>query len=437
MLPNGLRVVVIENHRLPLISAQLIIPGAGSATDPPDHMGLAALTADLLDEGTGTLGPMQVAAELERLGAYLQTAADTDVASISVNSLASTLPDTLLLVANLVRSPSLSQADFDRIKADRLSAIRRRRDNPRAVASLVIDRVLYGAHPYAHPGAGYERTLSAIRLADVREYYRARYTPTGATLVVAGDITAADVNAIAAKAFGGWKKHTAPAAPMPAPDTAARPRLVVVDKPGAPQSVVEIGRVSITRTAPTYFAGRVANTVVGGGFTSRLNRRLREQLGYTYGAGSRFWMGARSGTWTAHSSLRTDVTVAGLREALALIQSMRTADVPPDELHRGQELLVRELPGEFETNGRIAGSFAELASENVALDWYRGFTRGVRGVTAAEVRTFARDQWAPESLVVVVVGDLSKVMDGLLDLGLGAALELSPEGDTVRTHPAH
>jgi len=435
-LPNGLHVVVVENHRLPLVSAQLILPGAGSASDPPRLFGLAALTADLLDEGTGTLGAMQVAAELERLGAYLQTSADTDVAAISIDSLSSTLPDALLLVSNLVRAPSLGQADFDRVKADRLSAIRRRRDRPRAVAGLVMDRVLFGAHPYAHPGAGYERTLSAITLDDVREYYRTRYAPTGATLVVAGDVVAADVDAMVAKAFGGWKRRTAPPLPMPAVDTTARPRLVVVDNPGAAQSEIRIGRVSITRSAPSYFPARVANTVLGGSFTSRLNRRLREELGYTYGAGSSFWTGARSGTWTARSALRTDVTVAGLREALRLIQSVRTSAVPADELNRGKELLVRQLPGQFETNGQIAGSFAELASENVGLDWYRGYTAGIKGVGDADVRAFADSQWAPESLVVVVVGDLSKVMDGLLDLGLGPALELGPEGDAVRTHAA-
>lgn len=436
-LANGLRVVVVENHRLPLVSAQLIIPGAGSASDPPKLFGLAALTADLLDEGTGKLGPMEVAAELERLGTYLRTSADTDVAAISVDSLSSTLPDALLLVSNLVRAPSLGKADFDRVKADRLSAIRRRRDRPRAVAGLVMDRVLYGAHPYAHPTAGYERTLSAITVDDVREYYRTRYTPTGATLVVAGDITAAEVDAMAAKAFGGWKRRTAPPVRMPAIDPTARPRLVVVDNPGATQSEIRIGRVSITRSAPTYFPGRVANTVLGGGFTSRLNRRLREELGYTYGAGSSFWTGARSGTWTARSALRTDVTVPGLREALRLIQSMRSADVPAEELSRGVELLVRELPGEFETNGQIAGSFAELASENVALDWFRGYTAGMKAVSAADVRAFADGQWAPESLVVVVVGDLSKIMDGLLGLGLGPALELGPEGDAVQTHAGH
>ncbi len=436
-LANGLRVVVVENHRLPLVSAQLIIPGAGSAADPPTLFGLAALTADLLDEGTGKLGPMDVAAELERLGTYLRTSADTDVAAISIDGLSSTLPDALLLVSNLVRAPSLAQADFDRVKADRVSAIRRRRDRPRAVAGLVMDRVLFGAHPYGHPTDGYERTLSAITLDDVREYYRTRYTPTGATLVIAGDVTAADVAAMVTRAFGGWKRRTAPPLPTPAVDTSARPRLVVVDNPGATQSEIRIGRVSITRTAPTYFTARVANTVLGGGFTSRLNRRLREELGYTYGAGSSFWTAAHSGTWTARSALRTDVTVPGLREALSLIQSMRTDDVPAEELSRGKELLVRELPGEFETNGQIAGSFAELASENVALDWFRGYTAGMKGVGAADVRAFADSQWATESLVVVVVGDLSKIMDGLLDLGLGPALELGPEGDAVQTHAAH
>jgi zinc protease len=217
---------------------------------------------------------------------------------------------------------------------------------------------------------------------------------------------------------------------------ADRPHLVVVDKPGAPQSVVRYGRQLMVRRDPRYFAGLVANTALGGSFTSRLNNRLREQLGYTYGAGSSFWLGRTSGTWSAGTSLKTENTVDGVREALALIESMRTAELPADELARTKQLLVRRLPTRFETNSQIAGSLADLVGEGIDLGWYAGYAAGVDAVDADRVREFAAASWAPGDQVLVVVGDLEKILDGLLGLGFADAIQVDAEGAVLRTHQA-
>lgn len=446
-LANGMQVVVVENRRLPLVSTRLIVRGAGSAADPPGKEGLAGLTADLLDEGVTGQSALEFTRAVETAGAYLATGVDADAAILALDGIAATFADGLALLRRAVAPPG-PWTDFARIHADRLSALRRRRDRPRTVAALILDKVVFGGHPYGHPNNGYLATVDNLTEADAVGFFRAHYRPDRATLIVVGDIDADAARRAAADAFAGF---TAKPAARKKPARRARkrggkkprglprarlPRLVVVDKPEAAQTEVVIGRVLMTRTDPRFFPTRVANTVLGGSFTSRLNRRLREELGYTYGAGSRMWMGATTGTWYARSALKTANTIDGVKEALRLIDGMRTADVPAAELTRAKQLLVRALPDQFASNRAIAGAFADLVSEGVDLGWHRSFGDGIRGVTAAQVRERAAATWSADQLVVIAVGDLKAILPGLLGLGLGPALELDAEGAVLRTHPA-
>ncbi|HUH05424.1 MAG TPA: pitrilysin family protein [Kofleriaceae bacterium] len=434
-LPNGLKLVVVEEHRLPLVSASLIMERAGSAYDPPGKSGLAALTADLLDEGAGSLDSLALARELERLGASARTFAQADSAVLSIDMLASTSAEGLALLVAMAMRPSMTAADIDRVRADRVSTLRRRRDQPRAVATMVFDRVLFGSHPYAQPGAGYAETVAALTADDVRGFYQSHYGATGATLVVAGDITVEQLRAIIAPSLGAWAPQPAVITAVAPPVTTTRPpRLVVVDNPGATQTVLSVGRVSMTRTDPRFVTGDVANTILGGSFTSRLNRRLREQLGYTYGAGSSFWTGAAAGTWRVSTALQTPNTADGIREALALVESMRTADVAPEELTRSRTLQVRELPRNFDTNRSIVDTFAGLIADGLPLDYYQRFPEQVGTITAEQVRTFATEHWDADGFVMILVGDLKTILDGVRGYGQGSVLELDPDGNPVRIH---
>ncbi len=435
-LGNGLTVVVIENHRLPLVSMTAIIPNAGGVWDPPDRKGLAALTADLLDEGAGRWSTLELADRLERLGAELDTGAAADAALVWVDTMTSTLEPTLELLAAVLARPTLSAADFDRIKADQLEVIRRRRDRPRSVAALLFDRVLFGAHAYGLPNSGLEPTVERIDHHAVTRFYADHYAPEATTLVIAGDVDAGSVTGPLERTLGQWPRHTLPPASAnfdlpPNPP----PRLVVCDRPGSEQTVVWIGRVAMTRSDPRYPAATVINTVLGGGFTSRLNNRLREQLGYTYGASSSFWFARYAGTWSFRSSIKTADTIAGIREALRLIEQVRVTDVPADELDRGRKLITRQLPQAFQTNGAIAATFADLVVERLPLDFYDGFTAAIDAVTAARARHYAEANFARADLTLVAVGDLHTILDGLLGLGFGDALEVDPEGNPVRSHP--
>ncbi len=436
-LANKLRVVVVPNRKLPVVSMRLVNDRAGSKYERAKRSGLAALTADLLDEGAGKHDALGLSKELERLGAAMWISAGEEDVTVGVTTLSSTMIHSLRLLTSVVSKPRLTNKDFKRVRGDRLSAIRRRRDNPRSVASLLYSKVLWGDHAYGRPLSGTAKTLKKLRLGDVRRYYRNHYAPRFMTLLVAGDVDPTSLRNNLNLTIGRWRKRVATPRLRQKPTPVKTPaRLVVANKPNAAQSVVRIGRIAIARKDNRYFPATVVNAALGGSFAARLMNRLREQLGYTYGVRSSFWFGDKIGTWTVRTSLKTANTIDGLREAFKLIDGVRLKDLPAEELARTKNLLIRGLPQRFSRNSARLSVFGSLLSHGLPLDWYDGYAQGVRGVTIAQARAFANANWDRNNLVVIVVGDLKKILPGLLKLGLGPALELDPEGNVVKTHPA-
>jgi zinc protease len=414
-LANGVRVLVVENHRLPLVSIRVVNMRAGSREDA-GKLGLAALTGDLLDEGAGTLTALTLPEELERLGADLDVAVGADYAVVSLDTLGDTLEPSLGVLADVVLRPQLTQADFDRIKADRIADLKLRPDSPRRVANLVFERTVFGAHPYGAPGAGFVASVEKLTLADAKRFWKTWYVPSEATVIVSGDVDRATLVPLLEKTLGTWKgARPAPAKRAKAP-AATAPRLVVVDRPDAPQSVVVIGRLGADVTDPAYFPAEVANTAIGGSFASRLNNRLREQLGYTYGIFSSFWRGGWSGTWSVVSSIKTEVTIEGIKEALAIIDRTRKEALPADELAKAKQLLTRAQPQDFETNASIAGVYQGVVVAGRPLDWPATWAGKIREVDADDARGTVDKAW--DGLAIVVVGDWKKLGDGLTKLGL-------------------
>ncbi|MBP6633119.1 MAG: insulinase family protein [Kofleriaceae bacterium] len=414
-LGNGLQVVLVENHRLPLVSLRVVNSRAGAREDGA-RPGLAAMTADLLDEGAGSLTALTLPEALERLGADLSVSTSADAAIVSLDLLASTLPDGLTLLGDVMLRPTFAAADVERIKSDRLAALATRPDSPRRVASLVFDRVTFGAHPYGHPGDGFATSVGKLARADVLAFWRRQYAPAAATLVIAGDVDRATVEPLLEQTLGAWKAPAPrPAKVAPARAHAGR-RLVVVDRPDAPQTVIVAGRLGVSWDDPRYAAAEVINTAIGGSFAARLNNRLREQLGYTYGIFSSFWRGRLTGAWSVTSSIKTAATVDAVREALAILDDARGKELPAAELAKAQQLLIRGQPQDFETNAGIAGAFQRLVVAGLPLDWYATWADRLRAVDAAAARTAAHELWA--DLDLIVVGDWKVVGAGLSALGV-------------------
>ncbi len=413
-LPSGARVYLVENHRLPLVSVRVLHGAAGSREDGP-RPGLAALTADLLDEGAGGRGAIELAEELERLGARLSIAAGVDRATLVLETLAETLEPSLALAADVILRPHLAEADFARVKAERLADLALRPDSPRAIAGVVFEQLVFAGHPYASPGAGWLDTVEALTLADVKAFWSTRYAPRAASIVVAGAVTRPQLEAMLRRTWGGWK-GTARPAPTPRRPGVRAPVLAFVDRPGAPQSVITIGRLGPDARDKDRAPLDLANTAVGGSFAARLNARLREELGYTYGVFSSVWRGAHAGAWSVSTSVRTDVTAASIREILAILAASTAAPLPADELERARALMVRGLPQDFETNGATAAAYAGLIGDGRPLTTYRDLPAQLARVDAARAQRAAAAQF--RELSVVVVGDWAVVGKELEALGL-------------------
>ena len=415
-LPNGLTVLLMEQHRLPVISASLVVL-AGSDHNGADKPGLAAFTADLLDEGTTTRSSTELADDVAMLGASLSSGSSMDASSVSLYTLTSNADAAMGLLSDVVLRPAFAAAELDRVRTSRVTQLTQQRDNPTALAQRVFNQALYGQHPYGYTELGTLAALQSLTRDDVLRFWKAGYQPGNAALVVAGDITEPQLRALVQKHLGDWQGQAEPAAPLTVAQQEST-KLLLVDKPGAPQSALRLGQVGVARSSPDYVPLEVMNNTLGGLFSSRINLNLREKNGYTYGAGSGFAFRRGSGPFVVSTSVRTDVTAPAVREIYNELRAMRAAPVTQDELSLAKDALARSLPGQFETLSSTAGSSAQLFVHGLPLDYYRRLPAAIQAVTAADVLRVARTHLDPDKMVVVAVGDKAKIEEPLRQLQL-------------------
>ncbi|MFN7984985.1 MAG: pitrilysin family protein [Vicinamibacterales bacterium] len=320
-LASGLRVWSVRHDAIPVATVMLLIR-RGAGDDPAGREGLAAITADMLDEGTGTLSSIDVHESLARIGAQLDTDIGPDATLLTLTVLSRFLRPAVAMLASMVVRPSLREEDFSRVRQLRLHRLMQLRDMPGAVADRAFMKLLYGAHPYGHTPLGGEASLSAISIDDVRAFHANQLRPSDATLVVAGDCSHEEVAAATAEAFADWTGTAAPAASgaatLPAPA-----RLNLIARAGAPQSELRIGHVAVARNTPDYHALVSANMVLGGQFVSRINLNLREDKGFTYGARTSFDFRRLPGPFMLQVSVQTAATAAAIRESMSEIAGIR------------------------------------------------------------------------------------------------------------------
>lgn len=419
-LGNGMIVLVVQNHRLPIVAMSIVVPGAGTASDPTGKPGVAAFTADLLDEGAGGRSAIQISEDQDHLGAQISLAAYPDAAQISITTLTKTFAPTIDLVGKILRKPAFQADDFERIKGDRATALELRRDRPREVARNVLLAALYGAEsPYGHPGAGTRETFATIGLGDVQAFYRHHWNPAVMTVVVVGDVTPEVARSALDSAFGSWRGTRTEVSKPASGASSSAPRLRLVDRPGAAQSDIRIGTIGIDRHDPRFFAFEVLSTALGGSFTSRLTQRLREQLGITYTAHANQTYLRGRGPFEISTSIVTPATGRGIAETLRIVADVAARPMPASELDKVKLNLIRALPESFEDNGATAHAFAELALFQLPLDFYARYAQGIRSVTAQDVKAVAKTVLAIEAMVVSVVGDVAKLRGQLAKLRLG------------------
>jgi zinc protease len=419
-LDNGLTVLLNERPGLPVVSANLIVR-TGSGMNPPDKPGLASFTAAMLDEGTSTRSALQIADEVAQLGASLTTASSADSTQIASGSLKRNFPSVLDLMADVVRRPNFPAEEIERQRASRMGSLAQQRENPGSVASAAMFAALYGpGHPYGYTELGTESSNKAMMREDLEKFWSQNFVPNNAALVVSGQIAAAELRPLIDKAFGDWQRGN-PASPAPAMPATTSAKVVFVDKPGAPQTELRIASIGAPRATPDYEALRVMNEALGGLFSSRINLNLREEHGYTYGAGSQFVFRRSAGPFLVSSGVRTDVTGPAVSEIFKEIRRMRETPMTADELAMAKDSLVRSLPSEFQTSSDVTASTANIYIFDLGLDYFSKYPSRLSAVTAEQAKAVAEKYLVPEKMIVVAVGDRAKIRGELQKMNLGAS----------------
>lgn len=434
-LACGAELWVATDHTLPIASVRVVMPGAGSAADPAGKAGLADYASALLFEGgAGELGGRLLAERLEGLGSQLASWSEIDAAFIEVSMLSAHRKEALALLGSVVTAPRFDAADARRLHEDRKTSVLLRRDEPGAVAHLVLRAALFGGDSaYGHPIVGSLATLKAFGGDDARGFYRAHWAPERMVVVAAGDVDLDELRATLDAAFGTWKpKGAAPVWPKPRAAPAGASRLLVVDRPDAEQANVLVGAIGLSRSDARAAALEVAVSLLGGTFGSRLTHRLREELGLTYGVNAVAGYERATGIVAIETALFTPRAAEGLGEVLRLVADLGKTPVPAAELTAVEANLVRGLPQAFTTNEAVADAFADLAAAGLAPEWFDGYAAKVQAVGAADITKAARAFLDPGRLVVVVIGPLGTIGADLAKLGLGRAAELDADGAPVK-----
>jgi zinc protease len=418
-LPNGLSVRTIEHQTVSVVTMVVQIDG-GSMADPRGQEGLAALTADLADEGVGRLTAIDLSDALARIGAEYSVDVGADATHFSLTTLSRFADRGASLLADILTRPSLRQEDFDRVRQLRLDRLRQLKDSPSAVAERAFLRLIYGAHPYGHLSIGSVPSLRALTLDDVAAFHVATFRPGRVTLVLAGPLSHDALLDIARKAFSGWAAASSTVSVSNAEATGSPGCLAVVPRDGAAQSELRIGHLSATRSTPDYPALLVTNAILGGQFVSRINLKLREEKGFTYGARTRFDWRRGLSPFVLATSVHTASTSAAIQDCLFEFGQISGARPPSDqELALAKAALTRGYPRGFETAQQVARSVAELALHDLPDSYFEDFTPRVHAVGATDVVDAAARYVDPRRAVTLIVGDYRAIEGSLDDLGLG------------------
>ncbi len=416
--PSGLRLWSVGHSSIPVVTMSLLIR-RGAADDPVGSEGLAALSVDMMDEGSGDRSAIEIHESLSRLGAQLDSDIGADASVITVTCLNRFVGPALMLLADMVVRPSLHDADFERVRQLRLHRLTQLKDMPGAVADRAFVKLLYGQHPYGHMPLGTEAGLGSLRVDAVRAYHRVNVRPSDAMLVVAGDCDHREVEQLAEQAFGDWVGPSAGDLAV-GPALAKPPRLNVIVRAGAPQSELRIGHVAVARSTPDYHALVAANMVLGGQFVSRINLNLREEKGLTYGARTSFDFRRMPGPFSLQVSVQTAGTAQAIHESLGEISAIRGArPVTRDELALGVAALTRGYARNFETAEQLGRAVTQIALYDLPDDYFDEFVPTIERVTADDVTRVAAEYLDPNRLTTLVVGDYDTIAGDLQRLEIG------------------
>ncbi len=416
-LPNGTRVMLLENHKVPTFTMQMVILSGGLA-DKPDYRGLAQFTAALLREGTTTRSSRDIAEQVDALGATL--VAGSGLASITTNvstsGLVENLDQTLDIFADVVRNPTFPQAEVDKYRTRTLQSLQVQRSSPQFLAQEQFSRAIYGNHPGALVAPPAE-SLKKLSSKDLMEFHSANYRPNNAILAITGDVTLKEIMPKLEKVFGDWKRGDIPTVSIPqAPEQSAQ-HIFLIDRPGSVQTVLMLGNLGIERTSSDYFPLLLADRILGGGPAARLFLNLREDKGYTYGAYSSFSGSKFRGTWVSSSEVRTEVTEGAMKEFMYELKRLRDEKVTADELENAKRAIIGSFALSLEQPQGLLQNIITQKLYGLPADYWDTYPQKVAAVTVDDVQRVAQKYVDLDKIQIVAVGDASKARDVLAKYG--------------------
>ena len=437
-LSNGVRVLLSERHSIPVVQASLFLD-AGFAADHGGIPGTSSLALSMLPLGTARLTALEISDRLANLGASIAATSNLDGSSVGLSALKEHLEPSLDLFADVVLNPVFPQAEFDRLRQERLAQIQAEKASPLAMALRVFPRLLYGDdHAYNLPltGSGTEHSVRQLKRDGMAAFHQLWFRPDNATLVVAGDITLDEVVPLLESRFAGWARGPVPEKNVAAVAHRAASSLYLIDRPGSVQSIVFAGHIAPPRNTPENLAIETMNRILGGSFTSRINMNLREDKGWSYGAQSVVVNARGQRPFIVVASVQSDKTSETVQEILGELRAI-SSDRPPssDEVHKAQESITRSLAGRWETSGAVLDSIVNLVQYTLPDDYYDTYADRVRALDAAQVAAAARAVLRPDNVVWVIVGDRETIEPSLRALGLGSITLLDTEGTVLNQGP--
>lgn len=407
-LPNGLVLLLLEHHELPLVDFELRFR-AGATLDPAGKEGLADVTLGLMRKGTKKHDATQLAEELDYLGATLDLTAGVESGGLSAQFLAKDIDAGLALLQEIVLRPRFAEDEVRKDLERRVDAIREAKDNPRAVLGEYYDSFLFGGHPFARPVGGTETSLPRITRADIQGFYRQMAQPNRTLLAVVGDFDKADMRRRLEATFGDWERGDGTSQALAVPAAVPGRRVLLVDKPDATQTYFRFGNVGVAKGHPDTAVLDLVNTVFGGRFTSWLMYEMRTQNGLTYNAHSRFIERSVPGAFYVSSFTQTSETQKAMDMALDILERLHEKGLSAEELDSARNYIRGQYPPDFETSGDLARAILELEFFGLDRDHVNGHTRRVDAVTADDVRRAIAEHYPKENLTFVVIGQASEI----------------------------
>jgi zinc protease len=426
VLPNGLHLILVEDHRQPVVSISLALP-AGGVYDPPGKEGLSEMLAGLLTKGAGERSADEISAAIEGVGGSLNAGAGPDFLSVQADALAADAPLAFQLMGDVVLRPSIEAAELELLRRQTFSSLQAELAEPASIADRFFSRELFGRHPYGRSAS--PASVAAVTRADLESFRAARFTPGGSLLVIAGDLTLADAQRLATSAFGAWKGTKATETPFHAPLPRTASSIVLVHRPGSVQSNIVIGNLTFGPTDTTVYAATLATRILGGGTDSRLFSTVREQKGWTYDVSTDLNRPRGPGSFRASAAVRTEVTDSALTEILRQMRRIGAEPVTATELTGAKSALVGSFPLSIQTANQVASAVARTRLLGLSSTYLQTYRTRLAAVTAARLRLAARRTIRPDAAVIVVVGDATQLYRRLK--AIAPVHLVDPEGNSL------